>query len=56
MGKKTTDETTPDEVPALPEITELEIIAKMQAGLTRGQAVEVITNQRAHDKALAVQS
>lgn len=36
-------------------IPEVEIIEKMQAGLTRDQAVEVITHQRAHDKALAAQ-
>lgn len=39
--------------PAADAIPEGEIIAKMSAGLTRDQAVEVITNQRAHDKALA---
>lgn len=39
--------------PAAPEeIPELEILAKMRAGLTREQAVEVISNQRAHDKGL----
>jgi hypothetical protein len=35
------------------EITEEEISAKVTAGLTREQAVEVITTQRAHDAALA---
>lgn len=35
-------------------ISEVEIIAKTQAGLTREQAIEVITNQRAHDKALGL--
>lgn len=35
------------------EIPEIEIIAKIRAGLTREQAIEVINNQRAHDKALA---
>jgi hypothetical protein len=32
------------------EIPEIEIIAKIRAGLSREQAVEVINNQRAHDK------
>lgn len=35
------------------EIHEIEIIAKIRAGLTREQAIEVINNQRSHDKALA---
>lgn len=35
------------------EIPELEIITKMKAGLKREQAIEVIRNQRAHDKALS---
>ena len=39
--------------PATDEIPEIEIIAKIRAGLTRDQAIEVINNQRAHDKALA---
>lgn len=37
------------------EISEEEIIAKIRAGLTRDQAIEVILTQRAHDKALAEQ-
>lgn len=32
-------------------IPELEIVDKIQAGLTREQAIEVITNQRIHDAA-----
>ncbi len=36
-------------------IQELEILEKIKAGLTREQAVEVITTQRAHDKQLAAQ-
>jgi hypothetical protein len=35
------------------EIPEIEIIAKIRAGLTREQAIEVINSQRAHDKAQA---
>jgi hypothetical protein len=35
-------------------IPDLEIIAKMGAGLTREQAVEVITAQRAHDKTIGI--
>jgi hypothetical protein len=38
------------------EIPEEEIHAKVAAGLSRDQAVEVITNQRAWDKQLAGQS
>ena len=52
MAKKQTDENVPDEAPAVTEITEDEIIAKIQAGLTREQAIEVINNQRAHDAAI----
>jgi len=33
-------------------ISEEEITAKVRAGLTRAQAIEVITAQRAHDKGL----
>jgi hypothetical protein len=44
--------TTPEPV-AADEIPEIEIVAKIRAGLTREQAIEVINNQRAHDKALA---
>jgi hypothetical protein len=35
------------------EISEDEIAPKVRAGLTRAQAIEVITNQRIHDAELA---
>jgi len=35
------------------EILEIEILSKMKAGLKREQAIEVIRNQRAHDKSLS---
>lgn len=37
----------------LPEITEEQISEKTQAGLTREQALEVLTAQRDHDASLA---
>lgn len=52
MAKKTTDDNAPGDAPASTEITEAEISAKIQAGLTRDQAIEVINNQRAHDATL----
>jgi hypothetical protein len=50
MAKKPTDET---QASAPEEITEEEITAKVRAGLSRAQAVGVITGQRAHDAELA---
>lgn len=50
MAKKNEDP-TPAEIPASAEIPEVEITAKIRAGLTREQAVEVITNQRKHEAA-----
>ena len=41
MAKKPSEE--------LPPITEEEIAAKVNAGLSRDQAIEVINNQREHD-------
>ena len=67
MAKNQADKITETEIPALPEIppvpeipalpeipeiTEAEISAKTQFGLSRAQALEVLENQRAHDKAL----
>jgi hypothetical protein len=69
MAKKPTDETAPDLVPvdaaaaaevaamtpseAPKGISEEEIREKTLVGLTRDQAIEVITNQRNHDAELA---
>lgn len=49
MAKNQADKITEAEIP---EITEAEIFAKTLAGLSRAQALEVLENQRAHDKAL----
>ncbi|MDP3851337.1 MAG: hypothetical protein Q8Q59_12590 [Luteolibacter sp.] len=43
----------PKKTEASGEIPEDEIIAKTRAGLSRAQAIEVITAQREHDKQLA---
>jgi hypothetical protein len=69
MAKKPTDETAPDLAPvdaaaatevaamtpseAPKGISEDEIREKTLVGLTRDQAIEVITNQRNHDAELA---
>jgi hypothetical protein len=69
MAKKPTDETAPDLVPvdaaaaaevaamtpseAPKGISEEEIREKTLVGLTRDQAIDVITNQRNHDAELA---
>lgn len=52
MAKKPTEDAATPEAPSS-EIPEEEISAKVRAGLTRAQAIEVITNQRRHDAELA---
>lgn len=55
MAKKPTEEAEAPVIEQITEeqITEEQITAKVRAGLTRAQAIEVITNQRLHDAALA---
>ncbi len=47
MAKKVSENTAPE------PISEEEIAAKVYAGLSRDQAIEVINNQRANDALLA---
>jgi hypothetical protein len=47
-GTDRTYKTDPAE--ATPPSVEPQVLAKMQAGLTRPQALEVLEQQRAHDK------
>lgn len=54
MAKETKTQQPPEPAEVVSkddEISEAEITAKVRAGLTRAQAVEVITNQRREDAA-----